>query len=529
MTSALRSIILFGLLFAQAAMADARHDPKRVIDEADADVGEASGVVKDRSSPAPPSKVLFLGNSFTYYNNSLHKHFRELTWASGLFTPDNSRFRIMTISGARLPEHAGGFENVLSEDDWDVAVMQGHSLGPISVDTAEPFKEAARKFAGIARQQGTRPAFFMTWAYTDRPEMTARLNQAYSDIGRELDAEVVPVGLAFATVTVERPDIPLRIADRSHPTLAGTYLAACTFFAALHQRSPEGLEYDAGLDEETAAYLQRVAWRTVRDFANREAEWTFSAWSGPPIPVRIYVPVVRDSSTPIVIVMHGASRDAPRYYDDWKTLAMAKGLVVVVPYLSQQDFPGSAHYNLGNVFDPDSGLQREKDEWTFSLVEPLFDEIRRRIGGEQDKYVLYGHSAGSQFVHRFMYYVPEARVHRFIAANAGWYTMPDFSVEYPYGLGNAGIEKDALPSILAKPLVLLQGNADIDVNADKLRKTPEAERQGPNRLERGRAMFRIAKSKSEELGVPFGWRLVVVDGADHDNAKMAPTAATLIH
>ncbi len=477
----------------------------------------------------PPSKVLFVGNSFTYYNNSLHKHFRELTWASGLFTRDNSRFRIMTISGARLPEHAGGFENVVSSDAWDVVVMQGHSLGPISDGTAEPFREAARTFAGKARQRGTRPVFFMTWAYTDKPEMTARLNQAYSAIGRELDAEVVPVGLAFAAVRSERPDISLRIEDGSHPTLAGTYLAACTFFAALHQQSPEGVEYDAGLDEETAAYLQRVAWRTVRDYANREADWTFSNGPGPPVPVRTYVPVVRDPATPIVIVMHGASRDAPRYYDDWRTLAMARGFVVVVPYLSQQDFPGSAHYNLGNVFDTDSGLQRAREEWTFSLIEPLFDEVRRRIGGEQDKYVLYGHSAGSQFVHRFMYYVPEARVSLYIAANAGWYTTPDFTVEYPYGLRNAGIEREALPGILAKPLVLLQGNADIDTNADKLRKTPEAERQGPNRFERGRAMFLAGKSKAGELGVPFGWQLVVVDGADHDNAKMAPTAATLIN
>lgn len=222
-------------------------------------------------SDSPPAKVLFVGNSFTYYNDSLHKHYRKLVSASGVHTPETARSRIVTISGGFLPEHEGGFENVLSGDDWDVVVMQGHSRGPISEDTAEPFRKAARKFAHIARLQGTRPVFFMTWAYTDKPEMTERLDEAYTDIGRELEADVVPVGLAFARVTTERPDIALRIADARHPSLAGTYLTACTFFAALYEQSPEGLSYDAGLGEETATYLQRVAWRTVQDYAQRAA------------------------------------------------------------------------------------------------------------------------------------------------------------------------------------------------------------------------------------------------------------------
>ncbi len=489
---------------------------------------QAAAFADDTPAEAPPAKVLFVGNSFTYYNNGLHKHYRQLIRASGIDTAQSSRARIMTLSGGHLPEHEGGFENVLSAEDWDVVVMQGHSLGPISEGTAGPFREAARKFARIARKQGTRPVFFMTWAYTGKPEMTAALDKAYSDIGEELDAEVVPVGLAFARVTAERPEIALRIDDAKHPSLAGTYLAACTFFAALYQQTPEGLDYDAGLGEQTATYLQQVAWQTVQDYRNREAEWLFSAWAGPAVTVRSYVPVQRDARTPIVIVMHGASRDAPRYFDDWKALAETGGFIVVVPYLSRDRFPGSAAYNLGNVFDTDTGRQRDKGAWTFSMLEPLFDEAARRVGGEQENYVLYGHSAGSQFVHRYMYYVPEARVSRFIAANAGWYTMPDFSIEYPYGLKGSGIGQDALPGILAKPLVLLQGGADRDVNADKLRKTPEAERQGPNRLARGMTMYRVGKALAEQLGVEFNWQLVIVEGADHDNAKMAPAAATLV-
>lgn len=216
-----------------------------------------------------PARVLFVGNSFTYYNNSLHNHFRRLTAAAEILPEGSTRARIMTISGGHLPEHAGGFESVLSGDAWDVVVLQGHSLGPISEETAPAFREAASRFAGIAREQGVRPVFFMTWAYTGRPEMTAELDEAYTGIGRELDAEVVPVGLAFARVTLERPDIALRTDDLRHPTLAGTYLAACTFYAALYRQSPEGLSYDAGLAPELAGYLQRIAWETATAYAAR--------------------------------------------------------------------------------------------------------------------------------------------------------------------------------------------------------------------------------------------------------------------
>ena len=428
-----------------------------------------------------------------------------------------------------MPEHAGGFKNVLSGDDWDVVVLQGHSLGPISADTAEPFRKAARKFAKTARKRGTRPVFFMTWAYSDKPEMTAQLDKAYTDIGQELGAEVVPVGLAFARVTSERPDIALRTADARHPSLAGTYLAACTFFAALYGRSPEGLDYDAGLDGDTARYLQRVAWQVVQDYANRESEWVFSNWQGPAVPVRTYVPVVRDEDTPVVIVMHGASRDAPRYYADWKAQAAARGLIVVVPYLSKDDFPGSASYNLGNVFESVTGPQRDRKVWTFALIEPLFDAVIKRTGSTQRDYVLYGHSAGSQFVHRFMYYMPEARVSKFIAANAGWYTMPDFDIEYPYGLENSGIDADALPEIFAKPLFVLLGKEDTNPNDDSLRKSPEAELQGPHRLARGLAMYNTAKERAEQLGADFNWQVLGVKDADHSNAKMTPAAAALIN
>jgi hypothetical protein len=108
----------------------------------------------------------------------------------------------------------------------------------------------------------------MTWARGDYPDFTDTLNQSYTFIGNEVDSLVVPVGLAFARVREEHPDIDLVISDKSHPTVAGTYLAACVFYAALYRRSPEGLEFprSISLDSSKAASLQKGAWDTVRAY-----------------------------------------------------------------------------------------------------------------------------------------------------------------------------------------------------------------------------------------------------------------------
>jgi hypothetical protein len=204
-------------------------------------------------------KVLFVGNSFTYYNNSLHNHYRHFRNAENA-GESYGRVRSMTISGSSLPEHRLGLQQRLQAEDWDIVVLQGYSNGPITKGRAEPFRQAARNYAAEIREDGGEPVFFMTWAYTGKPEMTQQLDDAYSSMGEELDALVVPVGRAFASALQKRPDLPLVVPDLKHPTLAGTYLAACSFYAALHGKTPVGGAYTAGLSDEDASFLQQIAW-----------------------------------------------------------------------------------------------------------------------------------------------------------------------------------------------------------------------------------------------------------------------------
>jgi len=234
--------------------------------------------------PDFPKTEIFIGNSFFYYNNSMPGHVRLLERAADPDRKKDYRVTMATIGGSGLdwhdvesyfrPDAIGSYSfdelnNVNFNKPgklFDVAVMMDCSQCPIHPKLKTVFAEFAKKDSGIVRAHGARPVFFMSWAYADRPQMTAQLAEAYTVVGNENNALVIPAGLAFARAIGKQPELNLYAADKRHPSLAGTYLAACTVFAALTGRSPVGNPYSAGIDEPTARFLQTVAWDTVQDY-----------------------------------------------------------------------------------------------------------------------------------------------------------------------------------------------------------------------------------------------------------------------
>jgi poly(3-hydroxybutyrate) depolymerase len=255
--------------------------------------------------------------------------------------------------------------------------------------------------------------------------------------------------------------------------------------------------------------------------------FVFTAWDGPALPVFYQLPDQITATTPVVFVMHGVNRDADRYRDEWAALARRYGFIAVVPQFASADFPGSLGYNTG-YFTEENGTSRPRGLWSFSAIEPLFDDARRRFGTRVTRYSIYGHSAGAQFVHRFVLFMSEARIERAVAANAGWYTMPDRAIGFPYGLADTPVTAEDLNAALAKPLTVLLGTADTDRSDTDLRKTPEADAQGPHRYARGQSFFARGQAAATASDVPFGWQLERVPGIAHSNAGMAQAAAALI-
>lgn len=243
--------------------------------------------------------------------------------------------------------------------------------------------------------------------------------------------------------------------------------------------------------------------------------WTFRP---PDIPV---------DELPIVFVMHGFGRDAKAYRDDWVRQAREHGFLVIVPTFSAADFPGGDGYNLGSIFTQEGDPVPEA-KWAFSAIEPLFDHVTSITASKESGYHLYGHSAGSQFVHRFLLFKPENRARTIVAANAGWYTMPSFSTAFPYGLEGAPASEASLVKAFDQRLVVHLGSDDDDPSDSSLRTTPEAMAQGAHRLERGRTFFRAAQDAADSLGVPFHWTLRIVPDVGHDNERMAADAAAIL-
>ncbi|WP_407353830.1 hypothetical protein [Luteimonas sp. R10] len=258
-----------------------------------------------------------------------------------------------------------------------------------------------------------------------------------------------------------------------------------------------------------------------------QGTYLFDGWAGPAVRVWYQVPERVTDTTPVVFVMHGRGRDADRYRDEWSGLAAEQGYILVVPEFSNAGFPKSRSYNHGNVFDGDGALV-PRERWSFSAIEPLFDDIRRRTGTRVASYGIYGHSAGAQFVHRYVLFVPEARYHRAITANAGSYAMPDLSIAYPYGLAGAPADEATLRAALGKPVTVLLGTADNDPGHRSLPDDPGAKAQGPFRLARGEKFHATGKAAAKRLGAPFGWKIRYVEGVGHENGDMAIAAAPLL-
>src|SRR6185312_9726718 len=142
---------------------------------------------------------------------------------------------------------------------FDLAIMMDCSQCPIHPQLKSVFVEYSKTYADTVRKHDTVPVFFMSWAYSDRPEMTAQLADAYTKAGNDNNAMVIPAGLAFAKARERDPALNLYAADKRHPSVAGTYLAAATVYAAVFKKSPVGLSYTAGLEPATAKLLQTVA------------------------------------------------------------------------------------------------------------------------------------------------------------------------------------------------------------------------------------------------------------------------------
>jgi len=126
-----------------------------------------------------------------------------------------------------------------------------------------------RELADVIRRRGAEPLLFVTWAHRtgDRRNvagdtysaMQARVDAGYLEAARAAQSAIAPVGAAWREALERRPHLSLWAADGTHPSPAGSYLAACVFYSVLTRKSPVGNSFTAGLQPSLARFLQRVS------------------------------------------------------------------------------------------------------------------------------------------------------------------------------------------------------------------------------------------------------------------------------
>jgi hypothetical protein len=221
--------------------------------------------------------ILFLGNSFTYAND-LPDLLQKLAAAA----KQPIAAELIADAGWTLQQHANNADSLdaLAARKWNYVVLQEQSVIPaMRGDREYQMYPAVRNLAQRSTAIGRKPLLFMTWGrergmseagFADYASMQTAISTGYVTIAAELDIAIAPVGEAWRTVVTQHPAIQLWDEDGSHPSLAGSFLAACVFYTVLYHRSPKGIAYTAGLAPQTAAILQEVAGDTV---LNSWATW----------------------------------------------------------------------------------------------------------------------------------------------------------------------------------------------------------------------------------------------------------------
>ena len=206
----------------------------------------------------PRSRILFIGNSYTS-RNQLPGLLAKLAAADA--HPRRVEVDAIVAGGASLRRHwnAGIARDALAKSPWDYVVLQEQSTLPLK--NPARYHENIRLFDAEIARHGAKTVLYLTWARQQAPHTQDGITRAVEDIAAEIHALVVPVGRAWQAALAQYGDLQLYVDDGSHPSTAGSYLAACVFHVSLFGDAPREFSVSDALrlDRAVAARLQAVA------------------------------------------------------------------------------------------------------------------------------------------------------------------------------------------------------------------------------------------------------------------------------
>lgn len=260
----------------------------------------------------------------------------------------------------------------------------------------------------------------------------------------------------------------------------------------------------------------------------------------PPLAHRVvtfhyFIPATGDITTmPILFAMHGAERNGAAQITNWRNIANQRQIMVFAPQFASELYPSNDYQFAGVSYSGTGWIPKNREDWTISIIEHMFDFIKHQTGNTATQYDIWGHSAGGQFTHRLVFFLStQGRMRMAVASNPSAWIMPttegygEENFGFPYSLRRTPYTMDDIAIWFSKDMVVHIGTNDTATSREvdaSLSMTPGAVAQGPSRYDRAHFFFNFSKDVAEKAGLPFNWRLVEVPNTGHSSSGMITRA-----
>ena len=204
-------------------------------------------------------KVLFIGNSFTFYNSGVDYHLQKMLDADKSTDSTSYTIQKIAVSSYTLQDHYNDSLTIrkIRSDKWNKIVLQEQSIRPMT--NRDLFLQYATLLDAKVKKDSASTVLYMTWPEKATPGDINSLSSAYLYVGQQIPAPVVPVGLVWESVVNTYPQLNLYYTDDKHPGLPGTFLIACTFYNSLFNKNPIVNSYvPAGLSMNDAILIRKA-------------------------------------------------------------------------------------------------------------------------------------------------------------------------------------------------------------------------------------------------------------------------------
>lgn len=254
--------------------------------------------------------------------------------------------------------------------------------------------------------------------------------------------------------------------------------------------------------------------------SNQVNKILYASWDKPDVEILYTLPKEINNQTKVLFLIHGNSRDVKKYLNLWLEDAKDKNVILVAPHFTKENYP---NFGTLQIAKSSGKILNDQSNNLTNSISSFFTYFKSKYNLESSTYRIFGFSAGSQFVHRYLMYGKDTRTEKAVLGSAGWYTFLN-EEKYPYGTKNMPIEKERYEWFLSRRVLFILGNKDNDPNHPTLNLSKGAKKQGNNRYERGQYYFDNLLNFSQKNKIPFRWRYKVVPSLDHNTEMLSKNA-----